>query len=78
MIQARRILVTISVILSAYTAYAAGKVTPADVAKRLDTYNVTFDTPSSTSSMESMPLGNGDLTANVWVERAKTPASGKL
>ena len=41
---------------------------PKAIAKKLSAYNVTFDTPSRTGSAESMPLGNGDITANVWVE----------
>ncbi len=35
--------------------------------ERLEKYNVTWDSPSQDSS-GSMPLGNGDLGANVWVE----------
>lgn len=50
-------------------AFASKPQLPADVASRLDSYNVTFDTPSSTGSLESMPIGNGDITANVWIER---------
>lgn len=42
---------------------------PADVLRQLNQYNVTWNTLSTTGSMESMPLGNGDLTANVWVEK---------
>ncbi|HSV14662.1 MAG TPA: DUF5703 domain-containing protein, partial [Tepidisphaeraceae bacterium] len=34
---------------------------------RLDQYNVTWDTPS-TGTSGSMPLGNGDVGVNVWVE----------
>lgn len=41
---------------------------PADVLNKLNDYNVTWHTPSVTGSLESMPLGNGDITANVWVE----------
>lgn len=48
---------------------SAGEGLPADVLKLLNRYNVVWDTPSTTGSMESMPLGNGDLTANVWVEQ---------
>ena len=33
----------------------------------LDSYNVIWDSPS-TNSFGSMPLGNGDVGANVWVE----------
>lgn len=33
----------------------------------LDTYNVVWQTPSA-NSLGSMPLGNGDLGINIWVE----------
>lgn len=36
----------------------------------LDKYNVIYDCPGE-SSMDSMPIGNGDITANVWVEKNK-------
>lgn len=42
---------------------------PTDVQKQLNQYNVVWNTLSATGSMESMPLGNGDITANVWVEK---------
>lgn len=42
---------------------------PQDVLKQLNNYNVTWETLSTTGSMESMPLGNGDITTNVWVEK---------
>lgn len=42
---------------------------PADVLKQLNQYNVVWNTLSTTGSMESMPLGNGDITANVWIEK---------
>lgn len=48
---------------------AAKKQLPTDVLNQLNRYNVTWNTPSTTGSMESMPLGNGDITANVWVEK---------
>ena len=35
----------------------------------LDQYNVTWNTPSRDSS-GSMPLGNGDIGINVWVEES--------
>ena len=38
-----------------------------DVMKQLDTYNVLWETPSE-NCHGSMPIGNGDLAANVWVE----------
>ncbi|NOW99023.1 DUF5703 domain-containing protein [Mucilaginibacter sp. SG564] len=34
----------------------------------LNQYNVTWDTPGPTSA-QSMPLGNGDIGLNVWVEK---------
>jgi alpha-L-fucosidase 2 len=40
---------------------------PAKVANSLDDCNVTWDSPSG-DSFGSMPLGNGDVGANVWVE----------
>ena len=33
----------------------------------LDAYNVVWDSPSD-DQHGSMPIGNGDLAANVWVE----------
>ena len=41
---------------------------PSDVLATLNSYNVTWTTPSTNGSPGSMPLGNGDITANVWVE----------
>ncbi|SDP99258.1 hypothetical protein SAMN05428975_4965 [Mucilaginibacter sp. OK268] len=35
----------------------------------LSQYNVTWDTPGPTSA-QSMPLGNGDIGLNVWVEKS--------
>ncbi|HKB45473.1 MAG TPA: DUF5703 domain-containing protein [Chitinophagaceae bacterium] len=54
-----------------------------DIKPWLDTYNVSWDTPGPTSS-QSMPIGNGDIGLNVWVEQngdlcffiAKTDAWG--
>lgn len=42
---------------------------PRDVFEQLSKYNVTWTGLSTTGSMESMPLGNGDITANVWIEK---------
>lgn len=48
-----------------------GPALGADAAKRstspLDSYNVVWDSPSKDSS-GTMPLGNGDIGLNVWVE----------
>jgi len=41
---------------------------PSDVLSQLNAYNVSWSSASTTGSMASMPLGNGDITANVWVE----------
>lgn len=38
-----------------------------EISKKLDSYNVKWDVPGPTSA-ESMPLGNGDIGLNVWVE----------
>jgi len=38
------------------------------VSNQLDSYNVQWDTPGPTSA-QSMPLGNGDIGLNVWVEQ---------
>ncbi|HVD97714.1 MAG TPA: carbohydrate-binding protein [Cytophagaceae bacterium] len=42
---------------------------PSDVLAKLNSYNVSWDSSSTTGSGASMPLGNGDITANVWVEK---------
>src|SRR5882757_1278061 len=41
---------------------------PADVLTQLNSYNEVWTTPSTNGSPGSMPIGNGDVTANVWVE----------
>ncbi len=41
---------------------------PADVLSKLTNYNVIWTSPSTNGSPGSLPIGNGDLTANVWVE----------
>ncbi|MGN1027636.1 MAG: DUF5703 domain-containing protein, partial [Faecousia sp.] len=43
-----------------------------DVKQALDEYNVSWDTTSNLGSAGSMPIGNGDITANVWVEQDGT------
>lgn len=47
---------------------AAANKLPAEIARKLDSFNINWDSPSTTGSLESMPLGNGDITSNVWVE----------
>src|SRR5260370_32729058 len=39
-----------------------------DVLSQFTNYNVTCTSPSTNGSPGSMPIGNGDITANVWVE----------
>jgi|GEM_PF-411579 len=41
---------------------------PADVLSQLNNYNEVWTAPSTNGSPGSMPIGNGDVTANVWVE----------
>ncbi len=41
---------------------------PADVLSQLNSYNEAWTSPSTNGSPGSMPIGNGDITANVWVE----------
>lgn len=41
---------------------------PPDVLAQLTNYNVVWTSPSTNGSPGSMPIGNGDITANVWVE----------
>src|SRR5271168_2939759 len=48
--------------------FAGAAVLPPDVLNELNGYNVTWTTPSTNGSPGSMPIGNGDITANVWVE----------
>jgi len=50
-----------------FAASLAGALLFAPAADPLDSCNVVWTTPSADSS-GSMPLGNGDLGANVWVE----------
>ncbi|RVU00821.1 hypothetical protein EOD41_09290 [Mucilaginibacter limnophilus] len=47
------------------TSVCFGQTT--NVAGLLEKYNVSWDTPGPTSS-QSMPIGNGDIGLNVWVE----------
>jgi alpha-L-fucosidase 2 len=41
---------------------------PADILPQLNAYNETWTSPSTNGSPGSMPIGNGDITANAWVE----------
>ena len=57
-------LLALSVCLSVGDAAAAPEANPADP---LDACNVVWDSPSKDSG-GSMPLGNGDIGLNAWVE----------
>lgn len=54
---------------ASFTASAAEDTNASniDMAQKLSSYNVVFDSKGS-SSKDSMPIGNGDMAANVWVE----------
>jgi hypothetical protein len=41
---------------------------PADILPQLNACNEVWTSPSTNGSPGSMPIGNGDITANVWVE----------
>lgn len=56
-------------ILFSSTVYCTETKLPTEISRKLSEYNVTWDSPSTTGSLESMPLGNGDISANVWVEK---------
>lgn len=65
----RRLFLVVGVALSGFAAFAKPvSGLPDDVLGKLDSYNVTWNTLSTTGSLESMPLGNGDITVNAWVE----------
>jgi alpha-L-fucosidase 2 len=59
------ILINILLIFTIATGFAKPKF-PADTL--LDKYNVSWDTPGP-GSAQSMPLGNGDIGLNLWVEK---------
>jgi alpha-L-fucosidase 2 len=56
------------VFMVSLTFSGAAQKLPSDVLKQLNAYNVNWNSTSTTGSMASMPLGNGDMTANVWVK----------
>jgi Domain of unknown function (DUF5703) len=41
---------------------------PLGILSQLNSYNEVWTSPSTNGSPGSMPIGNGDITANVWVE----------
>lgn len=59
----------LSFVALAFIAFnALGQSLPSDVLANLNSYNVSWNSASTTGSTGSMPLGNGDITSNVWVE----------
>lgn len=64
------ILSIVLIVILWFTSHvSAREKLPTDILRQLDSYNVTWNTLSTTGSLESMPIGNGDITANVWVEK---------
>lgn len=62
-----KLAISFSLLMLACRGILAGTLPP-DVLNELNSYNVTWTTPSTNGSPGSMPIGNGDITANVWVE----------
>lgn len=66
----KRLLILVSVVLLGFASFAKpAEGLSKDVLQQLDGYNVVWNTLSTTGSLESMPLGNGDITVNAWVEK---------
>ncbi|MFY0256025.1 DUF5703 domain-containing protein [Chitinophaga sp. 30R24] len=58
----------LAALLSLFIVVEGNGQRPSDnVAALLNAYNVSWDTPGP-SSLQSMPLGNGDISLNVWAE----------
>jgi hypothetical protein len=64
----KQLIYVMSVVLLIPFGLLAGQL-PSGILARLNAYNVSWNELSTTGSKASMPLGNGDITANVWVER---------
>jgi hypothetical protein len=58
-----------ALVTGAATAVAAGTPKPCFATPPLGAYDVVWDSPSE-DSRGSMPLGNGDIGLNVWVEKS--------
>ncbi|MDP4238274.1 MAG: DUF5703 domain-containing protein [Bacteroidota bacterium] len=63
-----KVVVYFSFVVMFRPSYAVSQTLPPDILTQLNAYNVSWNTVSTTGSNASMPLGNGDITANVWVE----------
>src|SRR5882672_5800809 len=80
---AKLVLITVTSIAVVSTTASGQNKKAIDIKPLLDAYDVSWDTPGPTSS-QSMPIGNGDIGLNVWVEQngdlcffiAKTDAWG--
>ena len=55
-------------LLAAWAGAVYAEELPKEVLGRLNAYNVVYDHPAVNGSGDSMPLGNGDITVNAWVE----------
>jgi len=65
----KHILLVVTISFAAtFTCLSAEKI-PADKLGKLEAYSVVIDSMSKTGSMESMPLGNGDISLNAWVDK---------
>ncbi|MDB4927124.1 DUF5703 domain-containing protein [Mucilaginibacter sp.] len=63
----KAVLSALLAVLVSTTANSQVKKTAFNISPLLDAYNVSWDSPGPTSS-QSMPIGNGDIGLNVWVE----------
>ncbi|MDR2462278.1 MAG: DUF5703 domain-containing protein, partial [Verrucomicrobiales bacterium] len=62
----KKIILAAGVLCGAARSLSAAEM-PADIAVLLDKQNVEWDVPGP-SAREAMPVGNGDIALNVWVE----------
>ena len=66
----RMLLITSIVLLSSCTSiYESSTSEDQHIAEYIKQYNVVWDSPSK-SALGSMPVGNGDIGLNVWVEES--------
>ncbi len=59
------------IVVSGGALHARTAILPREVLDSLDSYNVVYSSMAKSGSNECMPLGNGDITANVWVEESR-------
>ena len=65
----KRIALILGLLVGGHAAMQAQEQLPKEVLAKLNQYNVSWNTLSTTGSLECMPLGNGDITVNAWVEQ---------